>query len=116
VVGRHHELRGSVPPGWCCIPSKPARARVFIPGHGSSCGAARELDEPFPFDRRLPTTAFCLGDLLADPPQDAPGPIGSVPVEDRPLRQISFDAHGPELDEDLPVLHGLVGDRRGIIR
>jgi hypothetical protein len=53
---------------------------------------------------RFPLTAACQA--IA---QRAPGPIGPVLEEDRPLPQIGFDAHDPGLDKDLPVLRGPVG-------
>jgi hypothetical protein len=71
---------------------------------------AHPADEPVALDRHLPRDrALGLGDLLVDPAQRAPGPVGLVLVVDDLVAAFVGRTGGPGLDEDQPVGIGSSG-------
>src|SRR6185437_4987884 len=109
VVAPDHEVRrdgGSVGTGLQVgdVALEPGQ----VPGLGlelavDAPGGAVELDEPIALDRGQPGDGLGrLGNLLVDPAQRAPGPVGLVAVVDDLVTAPVLRPGGPGLGEHVP--------------
>jgi hypothetical protein len=108
LVGADHELRGRVGQVGDVALDPGQRAGLGFQGAVDGFVGADERDEPVALDRYLPGHRLLgLGDLLVDPAQRAPRPIGLVLVVDDLVTPLVGRSGGSELDEDQPVGHRL---------
>ena len=116
VVGADHELGGH----WRAVRTRPQVRDVALqPGQGAGLllevpvdlpGAAGQLDEPVPLDRRIPGDGLLgLADLLAGAAHGAAGSVSLVLVVDDLVAAPAARPGRPGLGEDVPVGDLLAG-------